>query len=81
MKTTKLAIMLFVFVMIVGCVAPIVSAKPKTNYVKAIGKVAVNYNNELTLKGIISIDATMTPGGYSEFGGVAIVAMHFVLPD
>ena len=80
MKNKKIILTLAMFLLIMGCLAPIASAQPKPDSIRTVGKGTVKYN-DTTVKALMAIDATFTSGGYSEWGGVAIVAMCFVLPD
>jgi hypothetical protein len=80
MKSTKL-IMLTVFIMIVGCLAPIVSAKPITIVIKAVGQGTATYNGKV-YPAKIGLIATVEPiGETGDYAGTADIVMKFVLPD
>ena len=71
---------LSMLLLIVGCLAPLASAKPKTNSVKALGKVTVTYlGNDYDGKMLIAAQVKQTPEGI--FKGIGISVVSFVLPD
>jgi len=70
--------------LIVGCLAPLVLAKPKTNYIEAIGKGTVIYGTTTVPAGIaLSAFVTLaySPEGSIVYEGIADVVIKFVLPD
>lgn len=64
LKASKLVMVSFAFLLIFGCLTPFALAKPKTNYIKAIGKGMVTVETT-TIPARVLIEAFVTPGGYT----------------
>jgi len=78
MKTSKLIISLAVFMLMVGCFAPIVLAKPKADTIRAVGKGYATYEGvvypcKIKLEHVTIADLGTVKG--------FVLTMCFVLPD